>query len=194
MKRAGFLILASFACLASPLSATATSEPVYTQDPNGEFLFKHYPPRALAAGEQGRVGFRVSLDNDGTLKSCEVVKSSGYASLDNETCELIVRYARFSPVRGTDGSTHAAVQNGYVNWQLPPGAAARAATAGATRTAAAEPEKLICKRQVRTGSLVGTVKQCMTRAEWARQAGQTQNELERMQSRGGAWDGQTIGN
>lgn len=194
MNHAGFLILASAAFLAPPLAATAPSEPAYTQDPHGEFLFKHYPPRALAAGEHGRVGFRVSLDNDGTLKSCEVVRSSGYSSLDNETCELIVRYARFSPVRGADGNRHAAIQDGYVNWRLPSGATAKATTASATQTAAADPDKLICKRQVRTGSLVGTVKHCMTRAEWARQAGQAQSEIERMQSRGAAWDGQTIGN
>jgi TonB family protein len=191
MRAARFLILASAALMTPPLLATATSEPAYTQDPNGEFLFKHYPPRALAAGEQGKVGFRVHLDDEGNLKSCEVVKSSGFASLDNETCEMIVRYARFTPVRGADGRGTEAIRDGFVNWQLPAGTAVKRASA--SRTASADPDKLICKRKVRTGSLVGTEKQCMTRAEWARQSNLTQDDLSSMQGRGGAWDGMVSG-
>jgi TonB family protein len=132
---------------------------------NGEFIAKHYPPRALKAGEQGKVSFRLVVQPDGSLGTCEVTKSSGYKSLDDETCELILRYARLSITRNSDGRAVRSEQNGFINWVHPKG---QGKQASAMELAAAKtPDKIICKRTPSTGSLIRRSKQCMTARQWA---------------------------
>ena len=70
---------------------------------NGDVLLSEYPPRALAAGEQGLVGFKVTLDRDGYATGCEVTHSSGHKMLDQETCELILNRATFKGIKDGDG-------------------------------------------------------------------------------------------
>ena len=62
---------------------------------------------------------------------------------------------------------------GFLGFSLP--AAAQTAPAADTASAAAAPapattEKLICRKQVETGSLVKGKRTCMTRSEWAKVA------------------------
>jgi len=132
---------------------------------NGEFIAEHYPPRALKAGEQGKVSFRLVVEPNGSLGTCEVTKSSGYKSLDDETCELILRYARLTVVRNADGRSVRAEQNGFINWVHPKGTGKRASAIEIA--AASTPDKIICKRSPTTGSLVKRTKQCMTARQWA---------------------------
>lgn len=176
------LLVASIAFLATPLAAGETDVKAPRQSANGEFMFDHYPPRALAAREQGRVGFRVNVDREGSLTSCDVTQSSGSAALDRETCELMIRYARFQPVRTTEGATVAVTHVGYVNWRLPAELAGKAA-APATATGE-DPDEVICKRQLRTGSLVAKSKVCMTRKEWTLATRRTQDEWGELQGKG----------
>lgn len=133
--------------------------------PNGEFIAKHYPPKALKAGEQGKVSFLLVVEPDGSLGTCEITKSSGYKSLDDETCELILRYARLPIIRNSEGRSVRASRNGFINWVHPEG---RGKRASAMQIAAANtPDKIICKRSPTTGSLVKKTKQCMTARQWA---------------------------
>ena len=95
----------------------------------------------------------------------EVTASSGFKSLDDETCELILRYARLQPVRNADGRAVRAIQSGFINWKHPSGAGKEA-----TRTQVASvqlPDKITCKKSETTGSLIKRTKQCMTNQEWA---------------------------
>ena len=188
LSRTVVLALAAFAL---PAWAAPAQETV-REASNGEFLFKHYPPRALAAREEGQVGFQVSLGSDGSLKSCEVTKSSGFSSLDKETCELIVRYAHFKPVKDAEGRNASAVQSGHVNWKLPPNAPAMATRPG-TRSASLDSERLVCRKDRATGSLVVRTKQCMTAREWARSTAQTRQRLDEWQGGGGSWEGKPAG-
>lgn len=154
---------------------------------NGEFLVSHYPPRALKVGEQGRVGFRITVEPDGSLGSCEVTQGSGSAALDRETCEVIVEFARFQPVRDGDGRAVRAVSDGYVDWKLPAGVKHAGAVA-ASANGASDLDKIVCKRTPRVGSIIIKVKQCMTLREWTRTADEAQEELKRL-TRGGHVDG-----
>jgi TonB family protein len=131
---------------------------------NGEFIARHYPLRALKAGEQGRVAFRLTVETDGSLGTCEVTQSSGSKALDNETCELILRYARLAPVRNAEGRAVRAVQNGHINWRLP---ASAPRLASASPSQGSHPDRVICKRTAKTGSLIARTKQCMTARQWA---------------------------
>jgi TonB family protein len=165
MTRHCALLFASFAFYAAPLSASTPDEPSAIEKANGEFLFKHYPPRALAAGEQGQVGFRVTLDTKGILTSCDITKSSGFMTLDAETCDFMVRYAKFEAPEA-EGRRVAATREGYVNWKLPAGAKAAPKVRKASLATGSSAEKLICRRDLRTGSLVSTQKRCVTKKEW----------------------------
>ena len=75
------LVLLSVAglALASVAHAQAAPEPTpaITQSADGEIVFRDYPSRALAANEQGKVGFQVKADANGYPVSCEIITSSG---------------------------------------------------------------------------------------------------------------------
>ncbi len=189
MLKHRLLIAVSLAILSAPVAAETPAEAGVQPSTNGEFLFKHYPKRALAAREQGRVGFRVTLDEEGSLTSCEVTQSSGHSSLDSETCELVVRYARFQRVRDEEGRFVRAAKDGFVNWKLPKDLAASGTVRKASGNAGPNPDKIICRGGVRTGSLVATERRCMTRREWALSSGRAQQQLGELQGGGSYWDG-----
>ena len=173
-----YLLLMSIPTITSSV-AIANADPKQSVriSANGEFIADHYPVRALRAREQGRVGFRLVVESDGTLGTCDVTESSGSKSLDNETCELILRYARLTPVRNADGRAVRAVQNGYINWKLPANAPQLASAAASS---GADPERIICKRTARTGSLVARTKQCMTARQWAESSRIARGEAARL--------------
>ena len=158
--------------------APQTTEQVVRGSKNGEFLWKYYPPGALKRGEQGTVGFNVTIEPTGTISGCEVTESSGFKALDNETCDIMGLYARVEPVRGTDGRAIRAVQKGFINWKLPPGTTKIASAPTATRMP--KPDKLICRKDITTGSLIATTRQCLTASEWRRQENQTKDEIDHM--------------
>ncbi|HLL31555.1 MAG TPA: energy transducer TonB [Allosphingosinicella sp.] len=198
LKARSFAALA-FALAASPLLASIpggdarqTANEV-RQKENGEFLLKHYPPRALEAGEEGQVRFRVTLDEKGEMTSCDVTKSSGFSRLDRETCEIIQRYASFRPVVNSEGRSITATRNGFVNWRLPEGML-RTARPRSAATAGAASEKMICSRGIRTGSLVATDRRCMRQSEWGRMTREAKARTSEVQgSKGAAWDGMDKG-
>ncbi len=161
-------------------AAPNTGTEVVRQSANGEFLTRNYPPGALKRGEQGKVGFRLTIEPDGSLGTCDITESSGFAALDKETCEIMLRHARLSPVRNSEGRAIRAVQPGFIVWRLPAGSK----VASSSATTMPKPDQIICKRSQTTGSLVAKTKQCMTRAEWARTQRQAQDEMDRIQGRG----------
>ncbi len=78
-----------------------------------------YPAIALAAGEQGVVGFRATINTSGRVTSCEITSSSGFAVLDATTCRLVRVRARFNPVRDQNGTSIPDTYDGRVKWSLP---------------------------------------------------------------------------
>jgi protein TonB len=168
------LVLLSALLVGAAASAGTSTDTAARDARNGEVVFSQYPARALAAGEQGSVGFNVTLDRDGYATACEVTHSSGYSQLDAETCQLILTRAEFKGIRGPDGRRTNTVAEGVVNWRLPSGAAV-AATAP-PRIAAAKPERKICRRRIKTGSLADYERLCATQADWDRMAQRTKEE------------------
>src|SRR4029453_6386448 len=166
------LLLVSAVAMSTAVTAqTPAAAPQQTpqQAQNREFLLKQYPPGAESRHEQGKVAFRLTIEPDGSLSSCEVTESSGYSGLDNETCEIVVRYGLLKPVMGSDGRAIRATQNGFINWKLPADTApvATAAAPAPNGATMAKPDEIICKKSAKTGSLIAKTKQCMTRREWA---------------------------
>jgi TonB family protein len=151
---------------AAPASTGAPDEAALRNARNWDVMLSQYPPRARRAGEQGPVGFRVTLDHEGYASACEVTRSSGYPRLDNETCRLIMTRGAFKGISDSNGRKVNAVYEGVVNWRLPEGTRAAAPP---VRTASADtPERIICRRQPKAGSLNEFERTCMTRADWRR--------------------------
>lgn len=146
---------------------------------NGEFVSRHYPAGALKRGEQGRVAFRVTIETDGSLGTCDVTESSGFATLDNETCEILLRYGRFDAVRNEEGRSIRKAQDGFIVWRLPAGTK----VAQTTAKSMPKPEQIICKRGTKLGSAYAKSKICMSRSEWDLNEKQTREEIERVQGR-----------
>src|SRR5689334_21537863 len=71
---------------------------------NWDTLMKLYPKRALAAREQGLVGFRITLDHSGHPTAFTVTHTSGHSLLDNETCDVLLNHADLQPPRDAQGN------------------------------------------------------------------------------------------
>ncbi|MEH3048208.1 energy transducer TonB [Sphingomonas adhaesiva] len=78
-----------------------------------------YPSSAIRAEEQGTVAITVAIDADGRVTSCTVTQSSGSAALDQATCRLYAKRARFEPARDDGGARVASTYSDRVRWQLP---------------------------------------------------------------------------
>jgi TonB family protein len=77
---------------------TESPEPKLTRDPSWESdvvrhleLYKRYPSKALALREEGTVLLSFSLNRYGHVMTRRVARSSGYADLDDEVMDMILR-------------------------------------------------------------------------------------------------------
>jgi TonB family protein len=152
------LMLAGAGTLAGAFAAIA-SESIVQQ---------RYPAESLARGEQGEVEFSVDLDSQAKILSCVVTKSSGYALLDEATCDVIVIHASFPPAIA-DGKRVATTRTGRINWTLPERYKDNAKLApkpAAFTSAELESRRIICRKHQAAGSLVKARTYCLTRAQW----------------------------
>lgn len=147
-----------------------------------EIVFQHYPPRALAAGEQGAVFFVVDIDKDARATSCEVTHGSGHPLLDAETCYLVVQNAEFKSARDPSGKVVKQRTEGVVNWTIP--GRVPVPINPVTLTAAAKPEKQVCQKNLRAGTLSAVERVCMTPTEWAKQGDNMKEPWREMQGKG----------
>jgi TonB family protein len=184
-------LLAFFRAAAASAPAGPSDEAALRNARYWDVVLSQYPPRARSAGEQGPVGFRVALNRDGYATACEVTRSSGYPRLDEETCQLILTRGTFKGVSDENGRRVSAFYEGVLNWKLPDGAPA--APASVATAAAAAPEKLICRRKLRAGSLASFERTCLTRLEWRRLADHGREVLQELQGAQGSSDAAMMG-
>lgn len=81
------------------------------------FSSHDYPQVALRAGASGVVRFMVLIDEAGKVASCMVTESSGYASLDAQSCAIITRRASFTPAIGRDGKPTRSGNTVTIRWK-----------------------------------------------------------------------------
>jgi protein TonB len=82
------------------------------------FTAEDYPVDALRNNEQGTVGTRLQVDRTGRVSDCTVVQSSGSASLDKATCDILQKRAHFTPARNSDGQPIPDTYDQRVTWGL----------------------------------------------------------------------------
>jgi protein TonB len=69
-------------------------------------LFKaaDYPREAIKNGWQGTVVAELMVDTHGNVERCTIIQSSGHDILDQKTCDVLRRRAKFSPARDSKGN------------------------------------------------------------------------------------------
>ncbi|MCW4461667.1 energy transducer TonB [Sphingomonas sp. BT-65] len=77
-----------------------------------------YPDESVRMGESGSVGVRLDIAADGKLAACTVISSSTFKRLDEATCAMIRRRARYEPARLTDGKAVASAAFLRFRWQV----------------------------------------------------------------------------
>jgi TonB family protein len=88
-------------------------------DPGAWFDADSYPPAAIRAEEEGRTVARVLIGTDGRVSSCGIVTSSGSASLDEATCNVLVHRGSFEPARDRAGVAIRSTLEMPARWILP---------------------------------------------------------------------------
>lgn len=181
------LIAAAPALAQTPaMQPAVSSEQAARNASNWDVFLKLYPPRALAAREEGAVGFTVTLDSKGDVTNCQVTRSSGHPLLDAETCKLITLNAQFKP-DPTLGPSQTKTSDGVIAWKLPNSTAPLAAPRVVASNEA--PEKIVCKKVAKTGSLASYERTCMTPTEWSKQRDEMKESWEDLQGKKGSTHG-----
>lgn len=170
--RVHVLLMAMGMSAALPALADVPSSNAAQNAANWDILQKFYPARALAAHEEGAVGFSVTIDRTGAVTQCQVTRSSGHPLLDQETCNIITLHAQFQPEQGLSGS-QTRTHEGLITWKLP---ASTTQLTAPQAIASSGLDKVVCKKTVRIGTLAGFERTCMTVREWNR-ASDAQKEV-----------------
>lgn len=78
-----------------------------------------YPARAYREKAEGTTGFTVSYDAKGKPTGCQVTASSGSSDLDDATCKVVMRNARFVPGQDAEGNPAAGSYSNRIRWVYP---------------------------------------------------------------------------
>ena len=89
-------------------------------DPASWVSADNYPATAIPARHSGTTTVLLSVSRRGLVEECRVVRSSGFADLDNAACMALAQRARFIPARNGHGDRIAASITRTVRW-APPG-------------------------------------------------------------------------
>lgn len=81
--------------------------------------YTDYPKESISRGEQGTVRFTLTVSADGRATACHVNESSGSATLDNKTCQIMIQRARFKPATDSAGNPTQDFVSSAVRWVIP---------------------------------------------------------------------------
>lgn len=84
------------------------------------FSAEDYPSSALRNDEEGIVRARLIVGVEGQVRECTVVRSSGSTALDDATCDIFIRRARFEPARDASGdAVEGSIVTPAIRWVIP---------------------------------------------------------------------------
>ena len=78
-----------------------------------------YPSRALREERSGTTRFTVTVGTNGRVENCQITGSSGHPDLDEATCKLISRRARFRSATNGDGQEVVGTYSNSIRWEIP---------------------------------------------------------------------------
>ena len=85
----------------------------------GLFSSEDYPNSSLSANEQGTTAVQLTIGTDGRVSGCNITSSSGSSALDNATCNILRRRARFSPAMDSNGAPTTDTYSQRITWRVP---------------------------------------------------------------------------
>jgi periplasmic protein TonB len=71
--------------------------PPKNDHPKALVTYDDYPAEAVRNHWEGVVRAQLSIDPEGRVVGCSIIQSSGHKVLDDATCNIIMRRARFTP-------------------------------------------------------------------------------------------------
>jgi len=105
------------ACAAGPPAHPSPATP--TGRPGDWISDNDYPTTALRSNTSGVVRFALTIDATGTPSGCEITATSNDAELDQATCDLLLKRARFKPATDATGKPARGRFSSSVRWQIP---------------------------------------------------------------------------
>jgi protein TonB len=85
---------------------------------SGTIRDRDYPREASRAKAGGEVEVRFTIEASGRVSGCRITRSSGDASLDRTTCDLIEERFRFKPATNAAGDPVASQYGWRQTWWL----------------------------------------------------------------------------
>ncbi|MCL6249569.1 energy transducer TonB [Altererythrobacter sp. KTW20L] len=101
------------------MPTVAPKSAVPRNGPTGWVTNADYPRRGITQGLEGDVTYMLDVGLNGRATACRIVSSSGHSVLDQATCRLIERRARFDPATDRTGAQVAGTYRGAVSWTIP---------------------------------------------------------------------------
>ncbi len=83
------------------------------------FSTSDYPIPALRKNESGTVGVLLWIEPSGRVSTCEVIEPIASEALEQQTCNVLTRRARFTPAKDAAGNAIRAPSTARITWQLP---------------------------------------------------------------------------
>lgn len=98
-------------------SASLKQAAINLQPLSALFSSDDYPRVALNNDGTGTVQVMLLINESGRIASCMVTETSGFASLDAQTCIILTRRARFGPAVGLDGKPAKSGTTARIRWK-----------------------------------------------------------------------------
>lgn len=102
-----------------PTPRFAPTAPKPRNDPLRWVTADDYRANWIRQEMTGKARFRLEIAEDGRVTKCAITGSSGHPALDQATCALVTRRARFQPARGGEGEAVASSYSNAIDWRLP---------------------------------------------------------------------------
>lgn len=109
----------------APPAPPAPPKPVISQAARARanltslFSTDDYPQSAIRNEEQGTTAVRLTISTEGRVSNCAITSSSGSTALDNATCNIIRRRARYTPAKDQAGRPITGTDTARIRWELP---------------------------------------------------------------------------
>ncbi len=78
-----------------------------------------YKSRWIREGLSGTARFKLEVGVSGKVESCQITKSTGHSVLDQATCQLASKRARFKPATDGDGQKASGSYTNSIRWKIP---------------------------------------------------------------------------
>lgn len=87
--------------------------------PGGWVTTNDYRSNWIRQEMTGTASFRLEIAANGKVTNCTITRSTGHGALDDATCSLISKRARFEPARDGNGEKTAGSYTSSIRWVLP---------------------------------------------------------------------------